>query len=186
MLRFFCEILSFAGGTTTTMTAKKVEAPRVVKTIAAAAKALGVHERTLKQWLTDPECPRSRGKYDVEAIRAWRDANKKPGASADSPRAKWETRKARAEALAKELDLRTRSGQLIRVDRAAQVVARHIAEVVTHLDQLPDFAVAGVRLAAATKKIVRERVRQKIDDLRATVEKSLRALAAATNGQETP
>lgn len=159
--------------------AKKSEQRHIVKTIAAAAKALGVHARTLKEWLTDPECPRERGKYDVEAIRGWREATRKPAVGTEGARSKWETRKARAEARIKELDLRMRAGQLIRVDRAAQVVKQHIAEVVTHLDQLPDFAVAGVRLPAATKQIVRERVRQKIEDLRSTVERSLRSLAAA-------
>jgi hypothetical protein len=160
-----------------------LEKPKVVTTIAAAAAALGINPRTLKEWFTDPECPREKGRYDVEAIRQWRDATRKPVAPAGA-RAKWETRKARAEALTRELELRARSGQLIRVDQAAQVIKQHIAEVVTHLDQLPDFAVAGVRLPPDARKRVHGRIKTKVNQLRSTLERSQRSLAkaAARNG----
>lgn len=157
----------------------KKTASRVVKTIAAAAKALGVNSRTLKEWFTDPECPRERGKYDVDAIRAWREATKKPAVGSESARAKWETRKAKYDARMKALEFRTRLGKLISVDLAAQLVKQHIAEVVTHLDQLPDYAVAGLRVDTKVKSRLRDRIQQKVEDLRATLESSLRSMAAA-------
>jgi phage terminase Nu1 subunit (DNA packaging protein) len=52
------------------------EAPtQLEKTIADAAKAVGIHPRTLSQWLT-LGCPGEPGEYDAAAIRAWRDARR--------------------------------------------------------------------------------------------------------------
>lgn len=159
-----------------------------VSTIAAAASRLGVHPRTLKEWLAGG-APGKEGAYDVEAIRAWRAATRKAQPASEGGRAKWEERKARAEALIKELRYRESRGQLVSVARASQVVRQHISEVNTHLDQLPDYAVASSRLPTEQKKKLRERIKAKVRDLRATLERSLRALAKAaqTEGkQETP
>lgn len=160
--------------------AKKKTAARVAKTVSAAAEQLGVGERTLAAWLARG-CPGAKDRYDLDAIEAWRAENVKPQprATDSSGRAKWEERRARAEALLKELRVREARGELIGVARAGQIVRQHIAEVVTHLDQLPDFAVAGQRLATDAKKKIRERLKAKIRELRATLEKSLREMARA-------
>lgn len=160
----------------------------VVSTIAAAAARLGVNARTVKEWLA-AGCPGNAGHYDVDAIRAWRAATRKAQPASEGGRAKWEERKARAEALIKELRYRESRGQLISVARAAQVVRQHVAEAASHLDQLPDFAAAGLRLPAEQKRRLRDRLRKKIADLRTTLERSLRSLAkaAAREGKrETP
>ncbi len=148
-----------------------------VKTIAAAAARLGVGERTLAAWLSRG-APGRAGQYDVDAIATWRAANLKPRTGRDDPkRAKWEARKARAEARTKELAYRRLRGDVIDIATATRLIRQHIAEVVTHLDQLPDFAVAGHRLDPATKGKMRERLRGKVRDMRQTLERSLRAMA---------
>ncbi|HJT34856.1 MAG TPA: hypothetical protein VJ783_22705, partial [Pirellulales bacterium] len=122
----------------------------------------------------------------IDAIRAWRAATRKPTPASDGGRAKWEEKKARAEALMKELRYREARGQLVSVARASQVIKRHISEVNTHLDQLPDYAVASARLPDEHKKKLRERIKAKVRDLRATLERSLRAMAkeARTEGKQ--
>lgn len=168
---------------------KKPEAVTSPATVSEAAQRLGVGERTLAAWLSKG-CPGKPGAYDLDAIRVWRAANVKPrGGHAENPgRAKWEEKKARAEALMKELRYREARGQLISVARAAQVVKQHVAEAASHLDQLPDFAAAGLRLPAEQKRRLRERLRKKIADLRTTLERSLRSLAkaAAQEGKHQP
>lgn len=53
--------------------------PVFTKTIAEAAKAIGVHERTLKTWLTVGAPEKTKNGYDVEAIREWRELSMKSG-----------------------------------------------------------------------------------------------------------
>lgn len=158
---------------------KKEATPAAVSTIAAVAAGLGVDQRTVKDWLA-VGCPgKKEGAYDLDAIRAWRAATRKAPRVTEGDRAKWETRKARAEARTKELELRLRRGQLISVATAAQIVKQQIAEVRTHLDQLPDFVCSAVKLAAEPRKRLRDKVRTKIADLLAALEQSQRRMAAA-------
>lgn len=146
----------------------------VIATAAAAAKRVGVSERVLRSWLA-AGCPGKRGHYDCAQIAAWREGNKRPAPPVGGD--KWEERRRAAVAQREELKLQRERGELIAVSRAAQIVGQHIAEVATHLDALPDFAVAGQRLAAEAKKKITERLKAKIRELRATLEKSLRDVA---------
>ncbi len=150
--------------------------PSTIATIEAAAAALGVNDRTLKRWFAQG-CPKAPGRYDVKAIAAWRDATLKARKEQNPKRAKWEARKVRADALTRELVYQRKRGELIDVATAAQIIKQHIAEVVTHLDQLPDFAVAGHRLDPALKAKIRAKLKTKIHDMRSTLERSTRAVA---------
>ncbi|QDV40875.1 hypothetical protein Enr13x_07110 [Stieleria neptunia] len=51
--------------------------PVLAETISDAAKAIGVHERTLKSWLAEDAPPKTDAGYDVDAIKAWRKLNRK-------------------------------------------------------------------------------------------------------------
>lgn len=158
--------------------AAKRRKPSSLTSIAAVAKRLGVAERTVNSWLA-AGCPGEPGAYDVDAITAWRAAHKKaaPAAAAEGERAKYAARYELAHAAREELKLRREQGDLILVSRAAQIVRQHVAEAVTHLDQLADFAVAGQRLAADAKKKIRERVKSRVRDIRLALEKSLKEMA---------
>ncbi|HWB13330.1 MAG TPA: hypothetical protein VG826_29160 [Pirellulales bacterium] len=158
-----------------------------MKTIAEAASRLKVDEATVKGWLRHG-CPGKRGSYDVDAIAAWRAANKKPprqgGAASElGERAVWERRKVRAEAKLRELSLRAKRGELILVSVAAQIVRRHVAEVTMHLRQLPDYAVAREQLPPAAKERIRDRLRAKVRDLCTAFEKSVRETQAARDDE---
>lgn len=159
-----------------TATPAEEPAGSVVTTIAAAALAIGVNERTLKTWLARG-CPGEPGAYDVDAIRAWRIAILGRGESRGTDRAKWEARKAKAEALTKELLLRKRRAELIEVEYACRLMARHAAEVKAHLEQLPDFAAAQVKLATAAKKQLRDRLKKKLHELCEVFARGLTELA---------
>lgn len=53
-------------------------ARKFADTIAEAAKLLGVSRRSVHDWIASG-CPaKSGGRYDLAAIREWRDANRKP------------------------------------------------------------------------------------------------------------
>lgn len=148
----------------------------LVTTIAEVALRLQVNERTVKSWLARG-CPGEPGKYDTDAIRAWRSAVLGRGQEPSTNRAKWETRKAKAEALTKELLLRKRRAELIEVESACRLMARHAAEVKAHLEQIPDFAAAQVKLAAAAKKQLRERLKKKLHELCEVFSRGLAELA---------
>lgn len=155
-------------------------APQVVATIAAAAKACDVHERTLKSWLARG-CPHKRGAYDLAAIAAWREANRgvTDNAEESDTRGFWETRRARAAAESAELELSQKRRELIDVGTATRVIGQHVAEVKTQLGQLPDFVLATLKLPPAQKKIARDRLAAKVRELCETFERSLRELAVA-------
>lgn len=148
-----------------------------VKTIAAVATRLEVDERTVKTWLA-AGCPGDAGAYDVDAIAAWRATHKKATpAAAEGERAKYAARFELAHAQREELKLQRERGDLILVSRAAQIMRQHVAEAVTHMDQLADYAVAGQRLPAEAKKKIRERLKARIRDIRVALEKSLKEMA---------
>lgn len=161
---------------------RKKPVSNVVKTVAAAAKIIGVRERTVCDWRACG-CPGKRGHYDVDAIKAWRAENRKAtsGTAADAKgeRAKWAAKREKALAQREEFRLRRELGEYILVARAAQIVRQHIAEVVTHLDQLPEFAVAGERIDSKVKGRIRDKLRSKIRDMRITFERSMREQARA-------
>lgn len=161
------------------MTVKKKRESKATraKSIAEVATRVGVDERTVKGWLASG-CPGEPGAYDVDAIVAWRAAHKKKApAPAEGERAKYAARYELAHAAREELKLLREQGDLILVTRAAQIVRQHVAEVVAHLEQLPDFAVAGQRLPADAKKKIRERVKAKVREMRLALERSLREMA---------
>lgn len=159
--------------------ARKARKPSAnVKTIAAVGRRLYVDERTVKTWLA-AGCPGEAGAYDVEAIAEWRAENRRPARQTvpEGERAKYAASREKAQAKREWLKLRRERGDLILVSRAAQVMRQHVAEVVTHLDQLPDFAVAGQGLPAETKKKIRDRLKARIRDMRLSLEKSLKEMA---------
>lgn len=159
---------------------RKSKAPSAVATtIAAAAKRLKVHKRTLQEWLA-AGAPGKHGAYDVDAIARWRSENRKPVDEArgeSSERAKWESRKSRADALKKELELLQARGRLIELDSAARVMAQHVAEVKTHLGQLPDRVISLLKLPAGEKKKIRATIAEWVRAYCAQFHNSLRDLA---------
>ena len=161
--------------------------PQAAATIAAAARELGVDERTLKTWL-GKGCPRGQGGgYDVAAIRAWREANLKVQRLEPTElrgRAHWEKRKARADAKMRELELKLKQRELIEVDVAARVIGQHIAEVKAHLGQLPDFMLSLVKVPAGQAKQVRERLKGKLNDLCEVLERSMHELTTGGGDDE--
>jgi hypothetical protein len=154
---------------------RKPKPSNVVASAAVAADRLGFAERTLMGWLARG-CPGKPGAYDVDAIAAWHAANVRPRAQ-NTERSHWEARRSRAAALAAEMDLLLKRGKLIETERAAQTMTQHIAEVNAHLDQLPDFAVAGENVPVESKRKIRDKLRRKIHDMRLSLERSSRELA---------
>ncbi|HUY35465.1 MAG TPA: hypothetical protein VMV69_26915, partial [Pirellulales bacterium] len=52
-------------------------ASRIVRTPSAAASALGIDRGTLYEWFRKG-CPREEGRFDVDAIAAWRETTLRP------------------------------------------------------------------------------------------------------------
>ena len=149
------------------------------------AAALAVSRRTIQDWFA-AGCPgRSDEGYDLEAIRAWREANRRPLPEAtDSDaqdRAYWEERKVRAVALQEELDLGKQRGELVEVDFVARLLSRHIAEHNTQLAQLKDrvLALLPPKMKVADRRRILKGIDKSTDDLR-----SLMAQAAEQWAQE--
>ena len=171
--------------TTTTKRRKPAGPPREaaaakpVATIAAAAAAIGVHQRTLKEWLSRG-APGSAGKYDVQAIEAWREATLRPTPEAGDD---WQKRRTAAQAQREEIRLSRDRRALIEVAEAERIVKRHAAEVRAHLDQLPDFAASLVKLTAAKKKQFVAALGAKVRELCAAFERAERELAEACEGE---
>lgn len=152
----------------------KEPTPATVATIAAAAKALGCHERTLKSWLAKG-CPGTPGNYDPAAIVAWHEANVSGSVVEDaSERSLWATEKLKAEATKAKLEVDQLLGRLIEVEIPAREFAQHIVEAKTLLEQLPDRFLSFVpSLSAATKKSVKQRTAAAVRDVLTALETAL-------------
>lgn len=154
--------------------------PARVATIAAAAKAMGVHERTLKGWLAKG-CPGRPGNYVVAEIAAWHEANVGGSVADDaSERSLWATEKLKAEAQKAKLEVDELLGRLIEVEIPAREFAQHIVEAKTLLEQLPDRFLSFVpSLSAATKRSAKQRTQAAVREILAALERSLRQRADA-------
>ena len=160
--------------------AAKEPASKTFRTIAAAAKELGVDERTLKSW-SSKGCPWTRGAYDVVAIEDWRQKTLRPAGSKEID--EWETRRRAAVAQREELRLADQRGELIEVTVAVRIVKRHAAEVRLHLEQLPDFAASLVKMPAAKRKEFLQRIGSKVRELCASIERAENDLAAKAENE---
>jgi phage terminase Nu1 subunit (DNA packaging protein) len=74
---------------------KRKTAKRYARSIPDIADALDVTERTVRNWLADGAPGKERGRYDIEAIDAWRAANTRGGAKRSGA---WQDELSQAEA----------------------------------------------------------------------------------------
>lgn len=94
----------------------------LVDTQLQVAKAFGVSERTVRNWVADDMPVRGDGRYDLKAIQGWKfvQAEKHPGGrkkkSADESGQNWEEEYRKWKAMAEELRYKKMTGDLI--DRA--------------------------------------------------------------------
>jgi DNA-binding transcriptional MerR regulator len=61
---------------------KPVAEPQIVSEQKQAAKALGISDRALRLWMREASFPDVSRGYDLAAIRAWRETNKRAGSEA--------------------------------------------------------------------------------------------------------
>jgi len=104
------------------------------------AAHFGVHVRTVAGWLA-AGCPGRPGYFDLDAITAWRDANRPaPAPATDAAQARLLAAKADRE----ELRLAKERSELIPIEIVTRLFARHISEAAAILDQLPDLCLAAL------------------------------------------
>jgi len=101
----------------------------VVTTLMAVAKAMGVTERTVRNWRKSgmPVCPD--GKYDLRAIRTWRDERAGKGltgAHYRRQRDRWEAKFREVKAKLADLELKQKTGELVSRER---VERRRVAQI---------------------------------------------------------
>ena len=113
----------------------KRKSSKTVKTRSEIARNFGVSERSVATWLSSG-CPGKPGKYDLQAIAAWRRGKvKKEAASSET----WKERFQKEKAKIARLDRLRREGQLI--DRSVAltcwaIIARRIQQVGSSLQKL--------------------------------------------------
>ena len=154
-----------------------------VKSVAVLAHALGVRAKTLYEWKA-AGCPWKRdGRFPVEAMRAWADANIRPGLGRRSgdretggedgmTRANWSARKEKAEALRSEVKLNRERGDLVEIELVVQDFTQIVVTLMTHVRQLPD-RLSGVIDDPAMKSSVRANSAKWIDDICEQASRSL-------------
>ncbi len=143
------------------------------------ARHFGVSSRAVGYW-KDGGMPWQPGRYDLDAIEAWRAAQRgNDNEQEEDTRGYWETKRSRAAAMLAELALGQKRGELIEVDLAARLVGQHVAAVKAQLEQLPDYVLSLVKLPPAGKRSLRDGCRKKVRDLCEAFQRSLADLAAA-------
>ncbi|HEX5443184.1 MAG TPA: hypothetical protein VFW87_05120 [Pirellulales bacterium] len=159
----------------------------------ALAKAFDVSPNTVKKWLLRAGFPGgAKGPWSYDRVADYLRTTGSPKAPAGEAAAPSDvdaskaivkgtaTAKllaAREQARRLKLENDRREGLLVRREEAARVMAQHVAEVKTHLAQLPDKVAAAVRLPPAQKKKLREKIAGWVRGYCSQFEASLRALA---------
>jgi phage terminase Nu1 subunit (DNA packaging protein) len=156
---------------------------QMLPTVADVAKSFGVSRRTVHDWI-GAGCPgKGESGFDVEAIRTWREANRRPrdepGDEDKEDRSYWAKRKEAALAQQEELELATAKGEMIEVDYVARLLARHIAEHNTQLAQLKDRVLALLprKMKAADRRRILAGIDKSTDDLRSLMAQASEQLA---------
>lgn len=157
----------------------------VAKTRAEAAKLLGVDERTISKWASDPTFPGKsgdagarNGHFPIEAIKRWRGIGSTGSSSSedDSPAARLRMRKLAAETLKKEIQNERELGRLIDREDQISTVTAAVSSMRSILEELPEWLAMEY---PADKPRSRKRARRVA---RRVVARALQALADAVRG----
>ncbi len=156
---------------------------QVIREHGEAARALGVDERTLRRWRHDPTFPNCDSGYHLEAIKKWRDENKRSGSDARDQAQQLQLALKREKVSQEEF--RTRQMGLKTAEQEGQLLPREtieraIAEIGTRsgdcLDQLPDI-IRGVCSKKDQERVV-TRLKQELDKWRTDLCTALESLAS--------
>lgn len=153
---------------------------RVAKTRAEAARLLGVEERTISRWATDPTFPgkagdrgAQNGHFPIAEIDRWRNQVGGGGATSvtgQDPAQQLRLRKLAAETARREVDLEIKLGTLIDRDQAAAMITSAIATARSLLEELPEqisdaLPASRAKLRRFVARIVRRKVLQVLESL---------------------
>jgi len=145
---------------------------------AQVANLLGVSDRQLRRWQTEPGFPDCTAGYEIQAIKAWRDARQLKGSEeADAGRriklARDAERLKRDKIVVQKEDLLLREMQKELLPRAAWEL--FAATLLTHLsdrlNQLPDIIAADT--PRKYQRRIADRLRRELDSIRRELRSSL-------------
>ena len=117
----------------------------IAKTRAEAARLVGVDERTISKWQTDPEFPgragdagQANGHYPIERIKAWREATRRAsGGTIDDGLSRLKRRKLAADTRVREVKLARETGELIALAEAQAVITDAVNAARSQLEAWP-------------------------------------------------
>jgi hypothetical protein len=155
--------------------------PQIVAEQKQAAKALGISDRALRLWMREASFPDVSRGYDLAAIRAWRETNKRSGSEAREQAQQLhlalKKEKVAQEAIKTaqmERKLAEQEGELL--PRETQELA--IAQIGTKsgdcLDQMPDLIFGAC--CKNCRERVAKRLKEELDRWRSDLAESLKNL----------
>jgi len=136
----------------------------VLTTLMAVAKAMGVTERTVRNWRKSGMPVRSDGRFDLGAIRTWRARGGKglSGAHYRRERDKWEAKYREIKARLATLELKQRTGQLLPRERVEGKRVRQIQATKQALLAVP--AAVAPQLVGLDPREIQALLRDRITD----------------------
>lgn len=145
------------------------------------ATHFAVSERTVGSWRRVHGMPGKPGRYDLDAIAAWRAER---GVGRKRTQSEERTRLLRIEAALKKQRLRKLRGELVSADELRRVIVRHIHEAKSLLEQLPDRVVARLPDdCRRSRDIVRETARRLVCEACLALADSLLSISSESDAE---
>lgn len=148
-----------------------------------AARRLGVTARALRDWIREPDFPDIDAGYDLDAIRAWRNAHQKKGSPASDTQKKLKLasegeklKQAQIKTKRDQLNLQEREGELLPRAAWERFAATLLSSLADAADQLPDLI--GGDCCPKCKKKVPPRLLKELDRLREQLAEDLKQTPA--------
>lgn len=153
------------------------------------ARFLGISSRRFWDLVAAGLPRRDDGLFDAAAISQWRAARAATTAAEGSgERSQSEAELARIRVEEARLDLAAKRGELIERDLPQRILLAHTAELISHLNELPDYFVAllPASVPANEKRKLRDACERKVSMIRSLMADQCRRWAAEVRAGRDP
>lgn len=143
----------------------------IARNLGEAAALLGVNQRTIQKWATEPGFPgraakagANNGHYPIEEIKRWRGATTKSTGQRPDIASELRLRKLAVETARREVELEQRLGRLISLDDVESTLATALSTARSLIEEIPDVIASAIpqtkpKLRRMVARLARKKVR---------------------------
>lgn len=164
----------------------------IAKTRNEAARLLGIHARTLSEWMTDPAFPGRAGKtgeangyFPIEAIKRWRGITSTNQQSRNDAASELRLRKLAIETARREVDLEQRLGNLVSLEDVESTLSTALSTARSLIEEIPEVIAASIPpTKPKLKRMVARIARRKVRGVLAVLADAMREASTGDDDEE--